>query len=256
VRIRRLVSTYLGSLSLGFANIFIVPLVFYFIIKKNIRGVMTPITGLIVFITIACAQLLTVTRAAIIANILSIGIFFVYFGKIKISTIFILIPIIAGILFNPISQKIYMQTISLSDPSSGGHIHALKTGMENIIAHPLGYGLGTGGYVGGVTGQGLAGESLYFTIAVERGIVGFILFCLMILFLLFYYNRNKKYLKSEPILEGLLYVIIVSTFGYAIASITTEHWQAFISSGIYWIYAGIGVQLIVNYKSKDRNLSK
>ena len=100
-------------------------------------------------------------------------------------------------------------------------------------------------------GKGVASESLYLTTAVERGLIGLFLLVLVIILLVNFCHKNIKYLEDEPFLKGLIYVIIVSTAGYALASLTTEHWQAFVSSGIYWIYAGIGVQIIEKFQRSE-----
>ena len=247
--LRRAVSTYCDPLIFGFVNIFVVPLTLYFIITKKTGILQNLLKRFGVFSFIIFAQLLTLTRAAILGNLLSMGTFILYIKMSRIKMIFIFLTILMILLWNPISQRISHQTMNLSDPSSKSHISALNTGLNNVIAHPFGYGLGQGGYVGSVFGLGLAGESLYFTIAVERGIIGIFLFTLSIIILIVFCFKNLKYVKDDLFLLGLVYTIIAATAGYALASLTTEHWQAFVSAGIYWLYTGITVQAINKYRT-------
>jgi len=253
--IRRVVSTYCDPLAFGFANIFIIPLGWYFVFRKRTEVLKSPLSKLFFFMIMGIAQLFTITRAAILANLLSLGLLFLYLRKIRtriilisVTTLLFFLPLM--IYSGPLLIQGLQQTIILSDPSSQGHIRALYFGAKNIISHPMGFGLGQGGYVGNVFGKSLGGESLYFTTAVERGVVGLFLLGLVIILLVNFCHKNIKYLEDDPILKGLIYIIIVSTAGYALASFTTEHWQAFVSSGIYWIYAGIAVQIIEKFQRR------
>jgi len=249
--IRRAVSTYCDPLSFGFANIFVIPLIIYFVIIDKTKMFKSVSRKLGIVAVVSFSQILTITRASILANLFSFGVFSLYLRKIRRKILQVITLIALAFLLTPLIQTIYHQTVNITDPSSLGHLRALKIGLENIIVYPLGYGFGTGGYVGRIFGTGLAGESLYFSIMVECGIIGIGLFVLSIMFLVIYCSKNKKYLRNNAVLKGLVYIIIASTLGYALASLTTEHWQAFVSSGIYWIYAGIVVQGI--YKNKKKN---
>lgn len=246
---QRLASTYVGSLAFGFAHIFVIALLIGIIgCRRKIGILMDPLKKYFTFCVVFVAQLLTITRAAIIANFLSLGVFFLYSKKVKLKILFFAMPFILFIIFSPISRKAYESTVTFKDYSAFVHIREIKNGYENFKKYPMGIGLGCGGSIGRAYNTSLAGENLYFAIGVERGIIGLLLFFLMSLALIKFCHKNRKHGNTEPLLFMLIYPIIISTLGYLVASVTTEHWQAFVSSGVYWIFAGITVQAIIKYK--------
>ena len=251
-RISRVGSTYSDPLAFGFANIFIIALLIALLAERSRPIFKTPLQKLGVFLVVVCAQLLTMTRAAILANIFGVGILALYLKRIRGKLIIFAIPLLLFCMFNPLTQKIYHETTSLSDASSRSHINSLKFGFANLKTQPMGYGLGMGGYVGRQYQQGLAGENLYFTIAIERGVVALSLFLLAAFAIMIFCHRNRRYVRDEPLLLVLTTTIVMATAGYLLASITTEHWQGVVSSGIYWLYAGITIQGIIKYRKEGR----
>jgi hypothetical protein len=248
--IRRLVSTYVDSLAFGFSNILVIPLALYFLYTRNSRVFKSMGFGFLVILVIGTAQVLNITRAAIAANFIEIALLFYCLKARRGPLVIFFILICTAILFSPLFWRVYGHSMNFADASSVAHMRSLDTGFNSILAHPAGYGLGYGGYVGRAIQTELASESLYFTIAVERGIVGMLLFIGAVTALLVFCATRLKYLSDEPFLKGLAYVIIMATIGYAFASLTTEHWQAFVSSGVYWIMAGLVVQGISCVKVK------
>jgi O-antigen ligase/polysaccharide polymerase Wzy-like membrane protein len=68
-------------------------------------------------------------------------------------------------------------TVSLGEPSIRSHVDSLRDGIETVLEHPQGYGLGNAG----TTAQRFqvrlrAGESNYTELGVETGLVGALLF--------------------------------------------------------------------------------
>ena len=248
--IKRLVSTYADSLAFGFSNIFIIPLAVYCLFSRDLKVLKNMPAGWAILFTIGIAQALNLTRAAILVNLIEIGSILYYLKKQRVSLILLLTSLMTLGVFSPLLGKVFHYSRNFSDSSSLAHIKALETGLNMIMAHPMGFGLGYGGYVGRALNTEFASESLYFTIAVERGVAGVFIFCLAMTALVIFCIRNMKYLEDAPLLKGLSCVVIVSTVGYALASLTTEHWQAFVSSGIYWIFAGILVQAISAIKKQ------
>jgi hypothetical protein len=67
--------------------------------------------------------------------------------------------------------------LSLQEPSIKSHLTNLRDGLETVVRHPQGYGLGNAGAVASRTDTELkAGESNYTELGVEVGIAGLALF--------------------------------------------------------------------------------
>jgi hypothetical protein len=67
--------------------------------------------------------------------------------------------------------------LSGSESSTASHLRNLRDGLETVLRHPQGYGLGNAGVVAKRTGTEIkAGESTYTEIGVETGLLGMGLF--------------------------------------------------------------------------------
>lgn len=67
--------------------------------------------------------------------------------------------------------------ISLGEPSIRSHLSELRRGIDTVVHHPQGYGLGNAGAIAERTGtDSLAGESNYTELGVELGVLGLLLF--------------------------------------------------------------------------------
>ena len=68
-------------------------------------------------------------------------------------------------------------TVSLGEPSIRSHLDSLRDGIETVVKHPQGYGLGNAGTTAQRFGVELqAGESNYTELGVEAGLAGALLF--------------------------------------------------------------------------------
>ncbi len=68
-------------------------------------------------------------------------------------------------------------TVSLGEPSIRSHLDSLRDGLDTVIHHPQGYGLGNAGTTAQRFGVTLkAGESNYTELGVEAGLAGALLF--------------------------------------------------------------------------------
>jgi hypothetical protein len=67
--------------------------------------------------------------------------------------------------------------LSANESSIASHLRNLRDGLETVLRHPQGYGLGNAGVVAKRTGAEIrAGESTFAEIGVDTGLAGMILF--------------------------------------------------------------------------------
>ncbi|MEX0850847.1 MAG: O-antigen ligase family protein [Gaiellaceae bacterium] len=122
-----------------------------------------------------------------------------------------------------------------SDPFSPGesstrsHLRNLRDGIETVLEHPRGYGLGNAGVVAKRTDVEIkAGESTYTELGVDAGVVGmaaFVLWSLALLLLL---------LRREPWLGAAFSAILLLGLQTDVIGV---HWLAV----VVWVLAGIAI---------------
>jgi hypothetical protein len=83
--------------------------------------------------------------------------------------------------------------LSTEEPSIESHLTSLREGLETVVRHPQGYGLGNAGTVASRTDVPLrAGESNYTELGVETGLAGMLLFVAWNLVLLVFLVRAAR----------------------------------------------------------------
>lgn len=129
------------------------------------------------------------------------------------------------------------------DPSTLGHLAAVARSVQAVAATPLGFGVGTSGYVGEAlnVGRAVAGESLYLTLAAELGWSGA---ALWVGWTLTAAIRVGSFAYSRPVRDhrwALGAGLAAATLGYGLASVTTEVWRGLQASAVYWFLLGSAV---------------
>jgi len=118
---------------------------------------------------------------------------------------------------------------SPGESSTGSHLRNLRDGVETVIRHPQGYGLGNAGVVAKRTNVDIkAGESTYTELGVDAGLLGmaaFVLWSLALLLLL---------LRTEPWLGAAFSAILLLGLQTDVIGV---HWLAV----VVWTTAGIAV---------------
>ena len=132
-----------------------------------------------------------------------------------------------------------------TDPSALAHSVALRSDWVTFVTHPFGLGLGQGGVVGRTIGDASAGgENLYLVLGNEIGWLGLFLGVLLIGAVAYRLRTGGKVNAqndSAPVIEAVLDCLKV----FLLASMTTEHAVAFVSSLPFWLALGIGLRVSV-----------
>lgn len=166
------------------------------------------------------ALLYSFSRSSILSLILSFSIFayFVY-GSKKSTYIFlkcILTLIVVFSIFFIFNKDVVeplithtINTITLEDPSTLGHIDSLSNSVSFAMKNPLGVGLGkTGPRASARSGGGINSENSFFILLFDLGMFGLFLYLVLIsLIMVHLYSKIKSKLNSEA---RLLYSVILS----------------------------------------------
>lgn len=84
------------------------------------------------------------------------------------------------------------------DASTRSHLRSLRDGLETVLRHPQGYGLGNAGVVASRTGVEIkAGESTYTELGVDTGVVGLVAFIGFLMALLLALRHRSAWLTAS-----------------------------------------------------------
>jgi hypothetical protein len=112
------------------------------------------------------------------------------------------------------------------EASFDSHLDSLREGIETVVRHPWGYGLGNAGVTAKRTGEEIkAGESTYTELGVELGLVG------MLVFIAWNLSLLRRILRRTPWLGATLAAVLALGIQTDVIGV---HWLAF----VLWTLAG------------------
>lgn len=236
---------FMGTLSLGF----------WYIGALSILGAAaiayrsSRIGLLLIFAAIALVG--SRTRAAMGGLLVALPLLFLISRRMKRTMVVALGAIVvalAALNANPDVLPVLAQRLRVPvDPSALGHIAAIIHGTGAVLATPLGFGVGTAGFVGsGFAGPDTQaiGESLYLSLAAELGWLGALLFLGWVVVAASRLGRFG-FAADVPDHRWVLATgLCVATVGYLIASVTTEVWRGLQAGALYWWLLGATMRTI------------
>jgi O-Antigen ligase len=115
---------------------------------------------------------------------------------------------------------------SPSESSFDSHLDSLRDGVETVVRHPQGYGVGNAGVTAKRTGAEIkAGESTYTELGVELGLLG------MLAFVAWNVALVRVLLRKEPWLAAAFAAVLLLAVQTDVIGV---HWLAF----VLWTLAG------------------
>ena len=112
------------------------------------------------------------------------------------------------------------------ESSFDSHLDSLRAGLETVVRHPQGHGVGNAGVTAKRTGgEIIAGESTYTELGVELGLLG------MLAFIAWNVALVRRVLRVEPWLGAALTAVLVLGIQTDVIGV---HWLAF----VLWTLAG------------------
>jgi O-Antigen ligase len=232
--LRRLVSTFLSPLATSYVLV-----VALLLVVARGKSRLDLLLGALFF----AALLWTHTRAAILALALGIGVL-AWALRRPVLAVTAIVTLAVGIAFVRVYEDIGPKTrftaaelviqrqqgqqrpaqsndpFSQGESSTSSHLRNLRDGIETVVRHPQGYGLGNAGVTAFRTGVRLkAGESTYTELGVEAGVVGALLFIGWNLALL------RRLLDRSPWLAASLVAVLALAIQTDVIGV---HWLAYV----------------------------
>jgi hypothetical protein len=156
-----------------------------FILFINSKGVLSKSKYGLLMALSTCCLLFAYSRASLGAFFLLIFFIAIILGYYRLIIYgAILVGLFFGTVFIFASDDLryfVVDTFSLADQSSVGHVLEWLEGVDSIISNPLGIGLGTSGNAGGVNEElKIGGENQFIIFGVQLGIPFLILYIVLI----------------------------------------------------------------------------
>lgn len=167
---------------------------------------------------------------------------------------FIILLVFVGSIFWLGSEDLrffFLDTITLSDSSSLGHVLEWIRGVESMASNPFGLGLATSGNGGGVLDDlQVGGENQFIIYGVQMGVLGLFIYLLLVIYGIKY--ALKAYQNTKGALISALPFVAASFKVSFIMSLMTANAEIYgYVVWISWWMVGYSIQY-VSYPNKIR----
>lgn len=162
---------------------------------------------------------------------------------LKIFHYSVIILILLFILF--LKGSLYdfiVSTIDFSNSSSLEHILSWLSGIETLVSHPLGLGLGMSGEMGNKLGDTTGGENQFLIIGVQTGIIGMLLY--LILYINLIYFAWKHFFNENGKTRRVALTVLLLKVGLIIPLLTSEAELYIYISYTVWFLSGLLVNMV------------
>jgi hypothetical protein len=246
VSLPRASSLLMGDLALAFYQLLLVPIAAAMLFSfRSRRAQLLSATFLMLMLgTLA----LSGARSAMVSVPLALGVltfWTVSWGKaLAVGSAFLVAGVLGIVIMTGGIQTSWFS--GLADPGEGStvaHADALKDSIEIVKHEPLGRGLGTSHTVGYQTGvrESFANESWYLQLATETGILGLVLYSLVIAgatigSLIAYLQVRDPWLRVLTLGTG------GAAIGFMLVGFVLHVWEAPVIAAAFWLLLGIAVR--------------
>ena len=163
------------------------------------------IKNTIILIGIFISQVLTLTRAIIISEVVGAGVIVLVallknkkLNKKFLFSLILGIILCVGVYWKKISHMIYITLNNMDGGSAGMHMYQLNKGLQYMITYFYGLGTGTGSnLVASRGGENLTTEFAYSNLTVDLGVVGLLSFVLALLSYCYFFLNMVKRSQNE-----------------------------------------------------------
>ena len=197
----------------------------------------------LLFLLIISGLILSVSRASTISVVL-VSILILLYHKKYISLLVLSGLIIISfilLLGNLDFNQYFKNTVNFSNPSSLGHLIEWSEGGQSIISNPLGLGFGRSGPSAARFGDDqIGGESQFIITGVELGVLGLLLYILILSLSILNGFRGYKYIGGTA--GGLCLISSLSRIGLVIPSMTSAINTYIFIMFVSWWLVGFSVQ--------------
>jgi hypothetical protein len=237
---KRFASFFGGPLELGVNTIFTLAAILALYTKDDFGFHLNKLGALALTVSLL-SIFLAISRASLVSYFLIAYVYAIITHKKKWLKLFyygiVLLTILILFYLKGDMYEFIINTIDFSDSSSAFHVLQWLDGVEAIMAHPLGMGLGMSGRVSGAVGDNIGGENQLVIIGVQAGLVAVIIYLAIYIMLIRFCLKQFKQ-KTGKIKKLALCVLLVK-IGMIIPTFTANTESYIYISYITWFCAGL-----------------
>lgn len=145
--------------------------------------------------------------------------------------------------------EVLMNTVDFSNPSSVGHLVEWVAGIQAMIGHPLGLGLGTSGRVAGTLGENIGGENQFIIIGVQAGVIALLLYLFIYIMIVKTSYKWLNHLKGKE--RQVCITVLLMKIGLFIPMLTSEVESSSYVSYMNWFLTGLLISMIMRPKTEQ-----
>jgi len=204
--------------------------------------------GIIALVATQICIFLAISRSAFLSYFLMIYVFALITRKRYILH-FIHFCFLSGVIYflylleDRDMQEFIISTLKFTNASSVGHLMEWIEGINAMIAHPLGLGLGSSGIVAGSLGQNVGGENEFIIIGVQTGIIACALYLTVYISLIWASWRWFPKLRTKE--RKVCLLVLLTKVGFFIPLLTSELELSAYISYITWFFCGLFINSIM-----------
>ncbi len=211
------------------------------------------ILGFIVCTMMTVCTVLTWSRGAWLALIVSVMIFFIVFSRKTMRALYCIVAAIPFLPFvlpsNVVSR--FMSIGNMADSSTSYRVYTWRGSIDLLKDHLWG-GIGYGAEAfervypayayAGMEGA-VHSHSLYLQVLISMGIVGLVCFATVILF---YFQKSFEYMKSPISRDNMLFcaAAVCSTLALLIMGLFDYVWYNYRVFFLFWVVLALGVSAV------------
>jgi hypothetical protein len=169
---------------------------------------------------------------------------FIHIGFAGIVALFLIVS------FNNDFVDFIINTLNFSNASSVGHLIEWANGIESMISHPLGIGLGESGRISAFSGFNTGGENQFIILGVQTGIITLGLYIAAHVVII--KTSYRLFKTSVGRIRRLALFLLLLKIGLIIPLFTSEAEAVIYVSYTTWILTG----LLINMSSREENLKQ
>lgn len=143
-------------------------------------------------------------------------------------------------------QTFILNTFTFNNLSSLGHLIEWLDGIQSMISHPLGIGLGESGRVAGATGDNVGGESQLIILGVQTGIISLAVY--ITVYILLIKKSFHSFKNSTGKKRTLSLAIFLIKIGFIVPVFTANFESYIYLSYVMWFFSGVFVTMIADEK--------
>ena len=147
-----------------------------------------------------------------------------------------------------------IDSISFTEGSSLGHLVKWLSGIDAMIEHPFGLGLGSSGiYALGDGQEGIGGENQLIFMGVQTGVISLLLYFAIYILIWKVIAQNLK--NCEGIYKIMAFAMLLIKMGFLIPMLTSYFESFLYVNYLCWILTGILINHFINIKQNGSSIA-